>query len=93
MMAFTLEQAGAPVVKGGNEKLVDIYAMIIRDHSGATFCNVDVDEVLLDGSRAIGVKDMGTILPGHGGILDRVDSFLIVLPSVYAAYLWLGLLG
>lgn len=43
--------------------------------------------------RSIGVKDMGTILPGHGGILDRVDSFLIVLPSVYAAYLWLGLLG
>ncbi len=57
VMAFTLEQAGAPVVKGGNEKLVDIYAMIIRDHSGSTFCNVDVDEVLLDGSRAIGVKD------------------------------------
>ncbi len=43
--------------------------------------------------RSIGVKDMGTILPGHGGVLDRVDSFLFVLPSIYAVYLWLGLLG
>ena len=43
--------------------------------------------------RSIGVKDMGTILPGHGGVLDRVDSFLLVLPVMYVVYLWLGLLG
>lgn len=43
--------------------------------------------------RSIGVKDMGTILPGHGGVLDRVDSFLLVMPVMYAVYFWLGLLG
>ena len=42
--------------------------------------------------RSIGIKDMGSSLPGHGGVLDRLDAFMFAIPSAYLVYLWFGYL-
>src|SRR6266566_5194324 len=50
----------------------------------------DLSESML--KRDLAVKDMGSLLPGHGGILDRIDALLFMAPALYYVMAWFNLL-
>ncbi len=48
----------------------------------------DLAESLI--KRATGVKDAGSLIPGHGGVMDRIDSLIFTVPALYYYLLWRG---
>lgn len=62
------------------------HALILAIVAGSLGQLGDLAESVL--KRSAGVKDSGFIIPGHGGLLDRIDALLLVSPVVYLYSLW-----
>lgn len=56
VVAFALEAAGAPVVKGGSGRAVDAFTALIREKGGDIRTGADVDEITTSGNRVTGVR-------------------------------------
>jgi CDP-diglyceride synthetase len=71
----------------GNTPVIVVFALVV----GLLAPLGDLVESMM--KRDLGIKDMGSILPGHGGVLDRIDAMLFVFPGVYLVALYKGWVG
>ncbi len=78
LIFFSLEAAGMPVVKGGSHIIVDAFVKLIEENGGICINQVDVDEIVLEGKTARGVKtkDGNTYLAKRGIICNVTPTQL-----------------
>jgi len=73
VIAFTLEAAGMPIVKGGSKNIVTSFKQLIEDNGGELLANSEVDEILISGKKATGVKTRdGQTYHAKKGVLCNV---------------------
>jgi phytoene dehydrogenase-like protein len=79
VIAFALEVAGAPIVKGGAKNVLAAFERLIRDQGGDILLGADVERILLDdngGARGVRLADGGTIEASAGVICSVTPTQL-----------------
>jgi phosphatidate cytidylyltransferase len=82
--AFWPRWAGVDGPRGFFQRLPWVHALVLGTLLCAAGIVGDLAESVM--KRAAGVKDSSGLLPGHGGMLDRVDSMIVAAPVLY--YYW-----
>ena len=98
VIAFALEMAGAPIVKGGGGNLVSAFQRLIEDQGSALRTGADVAKILLDGDKAKGVRlaDGSEITAAEGVICSMTPHQLytrLLDPSALPASVTEGVRG
>lgn len=74
LICALVQASGGPTVNYGEMVVYLLLASVVGQYGDLCMSAV---------KRVVGIKDYGNLLPGHGGILDRCDSLMLVLPFTY----------
>ncbi len=56
LIAFSLEQAGMPIVKGGSAQLLVAFSALLKEYNSRIECHQDISEIIVEKGRAVGVR-------------------------------------